>query len=64
MKSSDQKVETVEEIEAAMYACIDVFGKENILFDPDCGLRMHTADGAYQKLSNMCEAVRRVREEV
>jgi len=47
-----------------MYACIDVFGKENILFDPDCGLRMHTPEGAYQKLSNMCEAVRRVREEV
>ena len=62
VKSSDQKVETVEEIEAAMYACIDVFGKENILFDPDCGLRMHTPEGAYQKLSNMCEAVRRVRE--
>lgn len=64
VKSSDQKVESVEEIERAILACVDAFGKDNILLDPDCGLRMHTAEGAYQKLANMCEAVRRVREMV
>ena len=64
VKSSDQKVESVKEIEEHILSCVDVFGKENILIDPDCGLRMHTKEGAYQKLANMCEAVKKVREEL
>lgn len=64
VKSSDQKVESVSEIEDHIRCCIDTFGKENILIDPDCGLRMHTPEGAFQKLANMCEAVRNVREEL
>ncbi len=64
VKSSDQSVESVAEIEEHIRACIDAFGKENILIDPDCGLRMHTPEGAYQKLANMCEAVRNVREQL
>ena len=64
VKSSDRTVESVEEIEEHIRRCIDAFGKENILIDPDCGLRMHTKEGAYQKLANMCEAVGNVRKEL
>ena len=64
VKSSNQNIESVEEIQENIISCIDVFGKDNILIDPDCGLRMHTPEGAYQKLANMCEAVRSVRMEL
>ncbi|MDE2442940.1 MAG: methionine synthase, partial [Methanocorpusculum sp.] len=37
---------------------------ENILIDPDCGLRMHTPEVAFAKLANMCEAARNVRAEL
>lgn len=61
VKSSNQKVESIEEIEKNILNCVDTFGKENILIDPDCGLRMHTPEGAFQKLANMCMAVKNVR---
>jgi len=61
VKSSDKKVEEVSEIEDNILKCVDAFGKENILIDPDCGLRMHTPEVAYQKLANMCQAVKNVR---
>ncbi|HJJ46890.1 MAG TPA: methionine synthase, partial [Methanocorpusculum sp.] len=64
VKSSDQNVESVTEIRENILACVDVFGKDNILIDPDCGLRMHTPEGAYRKLANMCEAVRAIRAEL
>jgi len=59
--SSNQKVEELPEIEDNILKCVDTFGKENILIDPDCGLRMHTPECAYQKLANMCQAVKNVR---
>ena len=62
--SSDPKIDEIPVIEGRIRSCIDTFGKENILIDPDCGLRMHTPEGAYQKLANMCTAVRNVRAEL
>ncbi len=61
VKSSDTKIDEIPEIEARITACVDTFGKDNILIDPDCGLRMHTPETAYQKLENLCQAVRNVR---
>jgi len=63
VQSSNQAVEPVDEIVKNILDCVDVFGAENMLVDPDCGLRMHTKEGAYAKLANMCEAAKRVREE-
>jgi len=51
----------VEEIERRIMLCVDAFGAENILIDPDCGLRMHTPETAFEKLSRMCEATKNVR---
>jgi 5-methyltetrahydropteroyltriglutamate--homocysteine methyltransferase len=61
VKSSDPHIESVKEIEERITACVDAFGAENILIDPDCGLRMHTPETAFEKLSRMCEATRNVR---
>lgn len=63
VKSSDKTIETIEEIEKHIIACVNTLGKENILIDPDCGLRMHTPDVAYQKLANMCTAAKHIRDE-
>ena len=63
VQSSVQTVESVDEIRKRILACVDVFGKENVLVDPDCGLRMHTPEGAFAKLENMCKAAKMVREE-
>ena len=64
VKSSDPAVEPVEEIEQRIITCMDAFGAENILIDPDCGLRMHTPEVAYEKLARMCQATRNVRAEL
>ncbi len=54
-------MESVEEIERRIMLCVDAFGAENILIDPDCGLRMHTPETAFEKLARMCIATRNVR---
>ncbi|HJJ90535.1 MAG TPA: methionine synthase [Methanocorpusculum sp.] len=64
VNSSDTKVESVEEIEKRIRTCVEVFGAENVLIDPDCGLRMLTAEVAFAKLLNMCSAVKNVRNEL
>jgi Methionine synthase II (cobalamin-independent) len=63
VQSSNQAVESVDAVRKNILACVEAFGKENVLIDPDCGLRMHTPEGAYQKLENMCTAAKMVREE-
>ncbi|HJJ99301.1 MAG TPA: methionine synthase [Methanocorpusculum sp.] len=64
VKSSYPEVEPVEEIEKRILSCVEVLGAENILIDPDCGLRMLTPEVAFAKLANMCEAVKNVRAEL
>lgn len=64
VKSSDPHMESVEEIEKRIRACVEVFGERNILIDPDCGLRMLTPEVAFAKLANMCDAVKNVRAEL
>jgi 5-methyltetrahydropteroyltriglutamate--homocysteine methyltransferase len=64
VKSSEPRVESVAEIEKRIRTCIEVFGEERILIDPDCGLRMHTPEVAFAKLKNMCDATRNVRNEL
>jgi 5-methyltetrahydropteroyltriglutamate--homocysteine methyltransferase len=61
--SSDHEVEPVDLIRQRIERCIDIFSHDNILIDPDCGLRMHTPEGAFAKLSRMCEAAQLVRGE-
>ncbi|MDD4254800.1 MAG: methionine synthase [Methanofollis sp.] len=61
--SADPGVESMEAIEKRIERGIDVFGAENMLIDPDCGLRMLERDVAYGKLSAMVKAAAVLRAE-
>ncbi|WP_342679708.1 methionine synthase [Methanofollis sp. UBA420] len=61
--SADPGVESMEAIEKRIERGIDVFGAENMLIDPDCGLRMLERDVAYEKLSAMVKAAAVLRAE-
>lgn len=61
--SADPGVESIETIEKRIVRGIDVFGAENMLIDPDCGLRMLERDVAYEKLSTMVKAAAALRAE-
>ncbi|HNS26182.1 MAG TPA: methionine synthase, partial [Methanobacteriaceae archaeon] len=52
------KVESVEEIHKLINKGMDIVGKEKMIIDPDCGMRMLNQESAIQKLKNMTEAVK------
>jgi 5-methyltetrahydropteroyltriglutamate--homocysteine methyltransferase len=62
--SSDPAIERVEAIAQRIRAGIDAFGPENLLIDPDCGLRMLTRDAAFGKLKAMVQAANAVRKDL
>lgn len=59
--STDTSVDSVEAIKSRIEKGVELFGAEKLLIDPDCGLRMHTRETAFGKLSNMCTAADEVR---
>lgn len=59
--STDTSVDSVEAIKSRIEKGVELFGAEKLLIDPDCGLRMHTRETAFGKLSNMCAAADEVR---
>jgi 5-methyltetrahydropteroyltriglutamate--homocysteine methyltransferase len=54
-------IDSVETIKARIEKGIEIFGAENLLIDPDCGLRMHTREVAFGKLKNMVLATDEIR---
>lgn len=57
LDTKKESVESVEEIKDLITTGIDIIGSENMLIDPDCGMRMLTRKSAFSKLKNMVEAV-------
>ena len=56
----DTKVEDVDELDHVVNLIkkgVDIVGEENIMLDPDCGMRMLSRDVALLKLKKMTEAV-------
>ena len=51
--SSVNEVDDIEDIENLVTKAIDIVGKENLLLDPDCGLRRAPKDVAFEKLKLM-----------
>ncbi len=51
-----EQVESPEEIRTLLEMGIKIIGVENMIVDPDCGMRMLPEKAAYQKLKNMTEA--------
>ena len=51
--SSVNEVDEIEDIDNLVSKAIDIVGKENLLLDPDCGLRRAPKDVAFEKLKLM-----------
>jgi 5-methyltetrahydropteroyltriglutamate--homocysteine methyltransferase len=51
------EVESTDEIQNLLKKGIELIGVENIIVDPDCGMRMLPQEAAYMKLKNMTEVV-------
>jgi len=51
-----EQVESPEEIQTLLERGAEIIGAENMIVDPDCGMRMLPEEAAYQKLKNMTEA--------
>jgi 5-methyltetrahydropteroyltriglutamate--homocysteine methyltransferase len=62
--SSSPVADPVETILSLIRTGVEIFGPERMLIDPDCGLRMHSRDTAYAKLSHMVSAARTARKEI
>jgi 5-methyltetrahydropteroyltriglutamate--homocysteine methyltransferase len=62
--SSSPEVESTETIVSRIRRGLDIFAPEQLLIDPDCGLRMQTRDVAFAKLTNMVAATRIIRNEI
>jgi 5-methyltetrahydropteroyltriglutamate--homocysteine methyltransferase len=60
LDTTSDEVESVGQIEGTIRQGIAKIGKENMWIDPDCGMRLRKEEAAFQKLSNMVEAVKRV----
>ena len=53
--SSVNEVDDVNDVDELVLRAIDIVGKENLLLDPDCGLRRAPRDVAFEKLKLMNE---------
>lgn len=62
--SSAPVAETADVIRSRIETALSVFAPEQLLIDPDCGLRMLPRDTAYLKLARMVEAVQEVRKDL
>ncbi|KQC04238.1 MAG: methionine synthase [Methanolinea sp. SDB] len=64
LDSTDSHVESVETVKERIRTGIDIFGAENLLLDPDCGLRMLPREAARGKLGHLVSAAKEIREEL
>jgi 5-methyltetrahydropteroyltriglutamate--homocysteine methyltransferase len=52
------QIETKEQVAEIIKKGSDAIGKENIIADPDCGMRLRTREAAFSKLKVMVETVK------
>jgi len=52
----------VDEIIARVERALPYIDQERVILAPDCGLKYIPRENAFQKLRNMCEAARRLRD--
>ncbi|MBI5159795.1 methionine synthase [Candidatus Micrarchaeota archaeon] len=59
----NKNVESVDQIVAGLKKGLEIVPPEKLFVNPDCGLKMISRDVAKQKLSNMCQAAKKLRKE-
>ena len=57
-------VETPEDVEERIRSCLRYIAPERLSVSPDCGLSQTARWAAQEKLANLVEGARRVRESV
>jgi len=57
-------IENKEEVKKNIRKALEVFPKEKVYIDPDCGLKTRTPEEAEEKLKVMVEAVREIKKEL
>jgi 5-methyltetrahydropteroyltriglutamate--homocysteine methyltransferase len=62
--SSSPEIEPVATIRDRISRGLGVLRPDQLLIDPDCGLRMHTRETAFRKLTNMVQATKEIRSEL
>ncbi|MBI3996153.1 MAG: methionine synthase [Candidatus Omnitrophica bacterium] len=60
----DHRLESVEEVASNIRKALTVFRPEQLMIDPDCGLKTRTPEEAVEKLRVVVEATNVVREEL
>lgn len=58
MNNKTDEIESKEQVAEVIKKGIENLGKENIIADPDCGMRLRSRDAAYLKLKVMVETVK------
>jgi 5-methyltetrahydropteroyltriglutamate--homocysteine methyltransferase len=58
LDNKTDKVESKEEVETLIKRGIDLIGSENMIIDPDCGMRLRSRDAAFSKLKVMAEVAK------
>ncbi len=56
--TKNNTVETKEQVANIIKKGIELVGKENLIADPDCGMRLRSREAAYSKLKVMVETVK------
>lgn len=58
LNNKTDEIEIEEEVESLIRKAMDLVGKENLIIDPDCGMRLRSRDAAFAKLKVMTQAVK------
>lgn len=58
LDNKTDRIESKEEVENLIKKGIDFIGAENMIADPDCGMRLRSRDAAFSKLKVMTEVAR------
>lgn len=56
--SKTDKIENQEQVAQIIKKGLEYFGEENIIADPDCGMRLRSREAAFSKLKVMVETVK------
>lgn len=58
LDNKTNRVESREEVEKLVKKAIELVGRDNLIIDPDCGMRLRSRDAAFSKLKVMVDAVK------
>lgn len=58
LNNKTDEIESREEVEELIKKAIDLVGRDNLIIDPDCGMRLRSRDAAFAKLKVMTQVAK------